>query len=48
MFGMVAAKSMILTEWKSPTSPCFSRWLAEIINTINLENMFLGPPISQG
>ena len=37
MLGMVAAKKMILLDWKSPTPPCFRKWLNEVTGIIQME-----------
>ena len=37
--GMVAAKKCILVNWKSPTSPCFKRWLNEMLSVAKLEQI---------
>ena len=37
--GMVAAKKCILVNWKSPTSPCFKRWLNEMLSIAKLEQI---------
>lgn len=39
MLGMVAAKKMILTDWKSSTPPCFEKWLNEMIIIIQMERI---------
>lgn len=39
LLGMVAAKKMILLDWKSPTAPCFRKWLSEMIGIIQMERI---------
>lgn len=39
MTGMVAAKKMILLDWKSPTPPCFQKWLNELISIMQMERI---------
>ena len=34
MFGMVIAKRVILTEWKSASPPCFKRWLNYMVSCL--------------
>ena len=35
--GMVAAKKLILLNWKSPSPPCFKRWLNEMVSISRME-----------
>lgn len=37
--GMVAAKKIILLNWKSPLSPCFKRWLNEMLSIAKMEQI---------
>ena len=37
--GMVAAKKIILLDWKSPLSPCFNRWLNEMLSIARMEQI---------
>lgn len=37
--GMVAAKKLILLNWKSPSSPCFKRWLNEMVWVSRMEQI---------
>ena len=39
--GMVAAKKLILLNWKSPSSPCFKRWLNEMVCVSRMEQIRL-------
>ena len=39
MLGMVAAKKIILLNWKTPSSPCFKQWLNEMTAIIQMERI---------
>ncbi len=42
MVGMIAAKKVILLNWKSPQAPCFQRWLNEMLYIIQMEQLHFG------
>lgn len=39
MFGLVITKHVILSEWKSAASPCFKKWLYDMVSCIYLEEI---------
>lgn len=39
--GMVAAKRLILLNWKSPSSPCLKRWLNKMLSILLRSNRFV-------
>lgn len=41
MFGMVAAKRVILRDWKSVSPPCFKKWLNDMVSCIYTHHKFL-------